>query len=333
MLQRRNNRQARDGRPAQGQGVNNQQATRLAMVGTRASGKSTCIGLLNITAMDMDFDAAEQNDQVGTYLTRIDIGEGQSQVRSVMNDLLNLRFPPPTPTSANFRSHLELVFERRGRLGGRLFSPALHSVELTLTDVAGETMSELLEAIDAGETEFTNFHDFDEINKYILSASSFIMIVDIASLIRGSLPQYQEDQEVNQEQDASMARFVDKLRTWKQQNRTSPRIEKVALIGTKYDEARPLIGLNFGQFGSLEGESVRFLMNYLPQTWQALRSIFPDNTGDHLEVFFSEVAIDQKSTDDYGEVRIHRADTGMRRPQYSVDEYKRLINWFGDLTE
>ena len=332
MLPRRNNRQTRDGRQAGARPTNNQQTTRLAMVGTRASGKSTCIGLLNMTAIDMEFDAEEQQDQIGTYFARAAIGEGESQVRSVMNDLYNLRFPPPTPTSANFRSHLELIFERRGRLGGRLRAPSQQSVELTLTDVAGETMTELLEAVDSGETEFASFHDFDEINKYILSASSFIMIVDVASLIRGSLPQYQEEHEVSQEQDASMARFVDKLRAWKQQNRTSPRIEKVALIGTKYDEARPLLGVNFGQFGDLEGESVRFLMNYLPQTWQALRSIFPENTRDHLEVFYSEVTIDQKSTEDYGEVRIHRSESG-RRPQYSVEEYQRLINWFGELTE
>ena len=332
MLQRRNNRQAGNGRQAQARGSNEQQATRLAMVGTRASGKSTCIGLLNMTAIDMEFEAEEQPDKSGTYFARASIGEGQSQVRSVMNDLYNLRFPPPTPTSANFRSHLQLIFERRGGFAGGLRSPTQRSVELTLTDVAGETMTELLEAIDAGETEFTNFHDFDEINKYILSANSFIMIVDVASLIRATLPQYQETGEDSQEQDAAMARFVDKLRTWKQQNRTSPDIEKVALIGTKYDEARPLIGLNFGQLGSLEGESVRFLMNYLPQTWQALRSIFPSQTSDHLEVFYSEVAVDQKSTEDYGEVRIHRAESG-RRPQYSVEEYKGLINWFGELTE
>ena len=332
MLQRRNNRQSGSGRQAQARGAGDQQAIRLAMVGTRASGKSTCIGLLNMTAIDMEFEAEEQQDKSGTCFARAAIGEGQSQVRSVMNDLYNLRFPPPTPTSANFRSHLELIFERRGGFASRLSSPAQHSVELTLTDVAGETMTELLEAIDAGETEFANFHDFDEINKYILSANSFIMIVDIASLIRATLPQYQETGEDSQEQDAAMARFVDKLRIWKQQNRTSPNIEKVALIGTKYDEARPLVGLNFGQFGNLEGENVRFLINYLPQTWQALRSIFPDKTSDHLDVFYSEVAIDQKSTEDYGEVRIHRAESG-RRPQYSVEEYKRLINWFGELTE
>ena len=333
MFQRRNNRQQRDRRqPQQARTSNNQQSTRLAMVGTRASGKSTCIGLLNLTAIDMNLQAEEGQDQSGSCFVRATIQEGASQVRDVVDDLRQLRFPPPTPTSANFRSHLELVFERRSRLGGRLFSPTQHSVELTLTDVAGETMTELMEAIDAGETEFANFHDFDEINKYILSASSFIMIVDVASLIKGSLPQYQEEQEVRQQQDASMARFVDKLRTWKQQNRTSPRIEKVALIGTKYDEARPLIGLNFGQFGNLEGESVRFLMNYLPQTWQALSSIFPDKTSEHLAVFYSEVTIDQKGTEDSGEIRIHRAESRMR-PQYSVVEYERLINWFGELTE
>ena len=70
------------------------------MVGTRASGKSTCIGLLNMTAIDMEFRAEEEQDQTGTYFIRAEIGEGQSQVRSVMNDLYNLRFPLPLPRAA-----------------------------------------------------------------------------------------------------------------------------------------------------------------------------------------------------------------------------------------
>ena len=326
MLQRRNNRQSRGGRQPQGRGSNNQQPTRLAMVGTRASGKSTCIGLLNMTAIDMEFVAEEEQDQSGTRFIRAEIGEGQSQVRSVMNDLYNLRFPPPTPTGGNYRSHLELIFERRNGLTGRLFRPAQHSVELTLTDVAGETMTQLMEAIEAGQTEFSNMHDFDEINKYILSASSFIMIVDVASLIKES-----DAVDDSQEQDASMARFVDKLRTWKQMNRTSPKINKVALIGTKYDEGRSLLGLG-AEYGNLEAEYTTFMMNYLPQTWQALRSIFPERTTEHLEVFYSAVEIDKRNTEDYGELRIQRAE-GERRPEYSVEEYERLINWFGELTE
>lgn len=331
MMRRRDNRQPTNSRQTQTRGSNGQAPTRLAMVGTRASGKSTCIGLLYLTAMDMALEA-EQPDSAGTHFVRANIVEGQSQVRSVMNDLHRLRFPPPTPTSANFRSHLELIFEHRGGLVSGLFSPTEHSVELTLTDVAGETMTELMEAVDAGENEFASFRDFDEINKYILSANSFIMIVDVANLIKATLPQYQEEADLSQEQDAAMARFVDKLRTWKQQNRTSPKIEKVALIGTKYDDARPLLGQNFGQFGNLEGEIDTFLGNYLPQTWHALRSLFPDRTSDHVDAFYSEVSIDERSTEDYGELRIHRAE-GRMRPQYSVEEYERLINWFGELTE
>ena len=338
MLRRNNNRQSRGGgqqrggRQPQGRGANNNQPTRLAMVGTRASGKSTCIGLLNMTAIDMEFRAEEEQDQVGTRFVRAAIGEGRSQVRSVMTDLYNLRFPPPTPTGGNYRSHLELIFERRSGLAGRLLGPEQHSVELTLTDVAGETMTELMEAIDEGQTEFSNMHDFDEINKYILSASSFIMLVDVASLIRGSTQTPDVMTEDDPEQDAKMARFVEKLRDWKQINRTSPRVDKVALIGTKYDEARSLLGLNFGQSGDLEGEVAEFLRQYLPMTWQALRSIFPDRTSDHLEVFYSEVAIDKRTTEDYGELRIQRAAMG-RRPEYSVEEYERLINWFGELTQ
>ena len=191
-------------------------------------------------------------------------------------------------------------------------------------------MTQLMDAIESGQTEFSNMHDFDEINKYILSASSFIMIVDVASLIKGAMPDSDADLEESPEQDASMARFVDKLRTWKQMNRTSPKINKVALIGTKYDEARSLAGMHY-EYGNLEAEYTTFMMNYLPQTWQALRSIFPERTSEHLEVFYSAVEIDKRRTEDQGELIIQRAE-GERRPEYSSEEYERLINWFGELT-
>ena len=76
--------------------------TRLALVGSRASGKSTCIGLLNLTAMDLTDDPYINPDQrglldttLGMRLMHSSIDEMSSSVRSIMSDLQDVRFPRP----------------------------------------------------------------------------------------------------------------------------------------------------------------------------------------------------------------------------------------------
>ena len=104
-----------------------------------------------------------------------------------------------------------------------------------------------------------------------------------------------------------------------------PPIQSVALIGTKYDAVRNEMGIShLGNLESREGMA-RFMDNFLPQTWMSLHNIVD---GNRLNVFFSEVEM-ARSVD--GEAPRIRTEEGRLRPVYSVDEYKRLIDWIGDL--
>ena len=312
------------------------QPTRLALVGSRASGKSTCIGLLNLTAMDLTNDpytsAAQRgllDHSPGMRLVRSSIDEMSSSVRSIMSDLQGMRFPPPTPPDQAFQSKLTLDFEWK-----RLMGSKRRTVELTITDSAGETLSQLMDNADSGNYSLRlDMRQIDEINKFILSSSAFVILVDMEAVMGKG-----EDTEISDATtDAKLARFVDYLDRWKANDPTSPPIKSVALLGTKYDTVRgnildqPGIGNRdmYGHLGDPHSAAI-FLFNHLPQTEQNLRKLFHTNEiMDHLQVFHSSVDL-APTESDYEEKRIQQVEN-MKRPSYSKDQYQNLIRWMGNL--
>ena len=107
---------------------------RLSIVGTRAAGKSTCIGLLNLTAMDLKYDPVPSQD---LYLKDLLINELSSAIREVVNNLQR----KPTPTNNTFIGLVHFA-EKAG---------PLRTTELNITDVAGETVASLMSNF-AGES-------------------------------------------------------------------------------------------------------------------------------------------------------------------------------------
>ena len=69
---------------------------------------------------------------LGMRLMRSSIDEMSSSVRSIMSDLQDMRFPPPTPPDQALQSKLTLEFKRKRLIGARR-----RTVELTITDSAG----------------------------------------------------------------------------------------------------------------------------------------------------------------------------------------------------
>ena len=312
--------------------------TRLALVGSRASGKSTCIGLLNLTAMDLTDDPYINPDQRGLLdttsgmrLVRSSIDEMSSSVRSIMSDLQDMRFPPPTPPDQAFQSKLTLEFEWKRLIGVRR-----RTVELTITDSAGETLSQLMENAEHGNFSLRlDMRQIDEINKFVLSSSAFVVLVDMEAVMGKG-----EDTDISDSTtDARLARFVDYLHRWKENDPTSPQIKSVALLGTKYDTVRGEILDNpgfgskdmYGHLGDPRNAAI-FLYNHLPQTNQNLKQLFHTNDiMDHLQVFHSSVDLvpDQSEFD---EKRIQQVQN-IKRPSYSKEQYKQLIKWMGTLAE
>ena len=310
--------------------------TRLALVGSRASGKSTCIGLLNLTAMDLTDDpysSAEQRGVLdaatGMRLIRSSIDEMSSSVRSIMSDLQDMRFPPPTPPDQAFQSKLTLEFEWKRLIGARR-----RTVELTITDSAGETLSQLMDNADSGNFSLRlDMRQIDEINKFVLSSSAFVILVDMEAVLGKGEGGASGDTTT----DAKLARFVDYLHRWKENDPTSPQIKSVALLGTKYDTVRGEILDNpgfgnkdlYGHLGDPRNAAI-FLFNHLPQTNQNLKQLFHTNDiMDHLRVFHSSVDLEPGQTE-YEEQRIQQVEN-RKRPSYSQEQYKQLIKWMGSL--
>ena len=304
------------------------QPTRLSIVGTRAAGKSTCIGLLNLTAMDMGNKSTKGAVSRGLHLQNVQIRELNSMIREVVGNLNHGIFPQPTPTNNTFNSSLVLEFGRR-RMG---FGPSVSSVaELNITDVAGETMTALMSNFEQGDFQLQDSEEINEINKFILSASAFVVIVDTEELVNAAMPTSGgNNQPSNSQQDVELARFVDSLIRYKENNRRSPGIHSVALMGTKYDRVRNTLGgRSFNDYGDLNSDQLgkdKFMDNFLPQTWLALDNLVEDKS--RLRIFYSEIEMARNV--DGEEPRIEREE-GRLRPKYSIEEYERLISWIGEL--
>ena len=320
------------------QSVAPNEPTRLALVGSRASGKSTCIGLLNLTAMDLTDDPYSNAEQKGLLdaasgmrLVRSSIDEMSSSIRSIMSDLQDMRFPPPTPPDQAFQSKLTLDFEWKRLLGAKR-----RTVELTITDSAGETLSQLMDNADSGNFSLRlDMRQIDEINKFVLSSSAFVILVDMEV----ALGKGEGGAAGDTSTDAKLARFVDYLHRWKENDPTSPQIKSVALLGTKYDTVRGEILDNpgyghkemYGHLGDPRNAAI-FLFNHLPQTNQNLKQLFHTNDiMDHLQVFHSSVDL-VPGQSEFEEQRIQQVEN-RGRPAYSAEQYKQLIKWMGSLAE
>ena len=305
---------------------NDPEATRLSIVGTRAAGKSTCIGLLNLTAIDLKNDNDKDTTAQGLYLKDSLIIELNSTIREVVGNLNRGIFPPPTASNNTFNSCLVLEFERRRRIG-RANS---YRAELNITDVAGETIAALMSNFARGDFHTEDTDEVEEINKFILRANSFVLIVDTEELVNAALPNSARNDMPDSDglQDVELSRFVDSLLRYKRNNPHSPPIRSVALIGTKYDRVRTRLSGMLNEYGDLENDQAsknRFMSNFLPQTWQGLSNLVDDKR--NLEIFYSSVVMARNIDDE--EPRIARVE-GRLRPDYSFDEYKRLINWIGE---
>ena len=166
----------------------------------------------------------------------------------------------------------------------------------------------------------------EEINKFILRANSFVLIVDTEELINATFTSTNDAQ-----QDVELSRFVDSLLQYKRNNPHSQPIRSVALIGTKYDKVRSRLSGIVNEYGNLENDQeskIRFMRNFLPQTWQGLSNLVEYKK--NLEIFYSSVVMARNV--DGEEPRIARVE-GRLRPDYSFNEYKRLINWIGEMSE
>lgn len=268
----------------------------VCLIGIKGAGKSTCAGLILLTALDIASDPSSK----ATLL----VEEKTLPIRTTADALRKGHFPPPTPIGASLEAFLSLRFRQRVRT---------IAVNIGLTDVAGETLKEVMDYVAAGRFEMPDEARIQDVNRYILNASSFLLVVDLQRLIL-----HRE----GDSQDAQFARFIDLLMRWKKFNKRSPRTKCIGLVFTKYDTVKNTLEVH--EHISLDSESSRlaFLNKFMLQTALILKSKVAEHT---VGTFYSGVGL-ETDEDDMVTGRL-RVVPGTRRPVYSVKEYVRLIAW------
>ncbi len=260
----------------------------LAFVGTRASGKTSCAGLLYLAAQDR---ALRKPLKVRTFERSLDI-------RGISHLMASGDYPPATPVDENFNATVELEF-------GRWFK---RRVSVSFVDMAGETMRSLMDRFERQDFGVDGYVDLNDINRYILSASGHILVADLPRLMGleddGGLPT-----------DTALARFIDAVARYRGQVRRAPKFRGVGLVLTKYDMVRDVLAMEGLAFRS-RFAFMRFIRRFMNQTYVSLDT----HVGfDNVSIFYSGVETHR----DTGKIYIDAA----RRPVYSRDQYDRLLDW------
>lgn len=281
-----------------------QQAAFSSLVGVRGAGKTTFAGLLMLTALEM---SDRRRDMT------VEVTEKTLELRTIVADLLDGMFPAPANIAENYQAEICLRFRRN------FPTPKTTEVRLGLVDVGGETLREVMDRFakqkfDLDEGTLAKIRD---INQFILSANSFMLVVDLERMLLART-------EARDRQDAQLARFVDALFQYKAHNTRSPAVKAVAVILSKYDRVEDLLSARDGI--SLRNASGRraFAGKYMLMSGKALKNL----PAGAVEMFFSAI---QPELDANGEPTGKiRLDTSFNRPYYTADEYERMIMWINE---
>ena len=268
----------------------------VCLIGIEGAGKSTCAGLILLTAMDI----ANTPSNKATLL----IEEKTLPIRTIADTLRKGYFPPSTPLGESFEAFVNIKFKQRVRT---------LAVNIGVTDSAGETLREVMDYIAAGRFELPELDRIQEANRFVLDATSFLLVVDLQRLIL---------HQKTDSQDAEFARFIDLMLRWKKFDKQSPRTKCIGLVFTKYDTVIDMLAS--GENISLDNDSGRqdFINKFMPQVSLILRSKVNERL---LNTFYSSVGL-ETSEDGRSTGRI-RLIPGKRWPVYSAKEYARMISW------
>jgi len=284
---------------------------RVSVIGTRASGKTTALGLICLTCETLS----------SIYPGfKVRIVEKSSGIRQAPSDLRRGHFPPATLPGVWYEADLILKWEDR-------FSQKI--VRLPFCETAGEDIQKWISKFSQGMYQVQqDFHSATELHKYVLSSNGFILVIPVsrALIFAEGKPLEREPEDLPIDPDLNLVRILEKIYDYKEQTQ-SPPIEGMAVLLTKYDLIQPYaqsMGMDLYQPGGVQ----KFMNAYFPQTSQALKyyglekvRFFPS---------YVQVERDQKGRvikwpdgTDKIVMNPHRP----RMPVYSEDSYINLINW------
>ena len=141
--------------------------TTLSFVGTRSSGKTTCAGLLYMTAVDQ----ALRNS------LKVRVRQKSMDILRITSGLHNGEFPPPNPMGSIFKADIALEFGH--------WPWSKHRVNIAFVDVAGEEVGAVMRGY-AGDTPGVTTPissgqeaEMGDVNRNVLNSAGFILIADL----------------------------------------------------------------------------------------------------------------------------------------------------------
>ncbi|RKX93583.1 MAG: hypothetical protein DRP84_08220 [Spirochaetes bacterium] len=289
---------------------NDIESTRVAVIGTRASGKTTALGLLNLAAIDL----AEKDENFTIRIIEKTMG-----IRSVPALLMKGKFPPSTIEGDVFEAVLELTWK------GIIRS---HTIKLPFADTSGETLQTMIDSFRKGMYDLKEFSDLEgakEIHDFILQSNGFIIVTPVTKAIG-----LESSEIIDDDPDVNVARFVDAIVNFKRDNPDSPPIKGIALMFTKYDLVQHALKV-WGMGLESEIGLKKFMHAYYPQTYTILENFGLEKVK-FLESWI-EVEVDEEGNpicDEDGRYKVS-INKRKRRPIYSEKSYISLIEWLKEV--
>lgn len=289
---------------------------RVTTVGTRASGKSTVLGLVTLTC-----ETLSAYDPNFTFT----INEKSTGIRTRSSNLRQGRFPPATPTNEIYEADLIVRFKDKGK-----FNP-WKTVRVPFAESAGEDCAQIMGKF--GEGEY-HLHPRWAVNKEltgkILSSNGLIQICPISrALLWHRMPDEwdKEPEDLPPDPDVNVVRMLKEIFAFKENNRSHP-IEGIAMLLTKYDLIQEYVQ-NMGLDLISQPENThKFMQMFFPQTSAELK-----HRGLDKVKFFPSFVQVERTTDgrviqwSNGGDKIQMHPQRPRTPIYSEQAYIELLTW------
>lgn len=297
---------------------------RVVLVGAKKSGKTTAEGCLSL--------ACELKSQTDPSFSHY-IEEKSSGIRQVPSDLCQGFFPEETPSGLIYEAILHVRQKKPLRE---------KNVDIPVCETAGEDMQNLAGPFeDSIYRQSPNWEDADILNKYIFNSNGYIVVLPVSEANIPFVPsEFKDTHDEPQDNfghfvdpDLVLARIVSAVLAFKKAERTSPRIDGIAVLLSKIDKIMHFVKSQGMDLNTAEGQH-RFLTTYFRQTTSVLKYY-----GLEKVRFFPVFVEVEKTKTPEGKIVISKDAKGKPRialdkknnlPLFSKTVYNELIDWILD---
>jgi hypothetical protein len=287
---------------------------RCAFIGMAGTSKTTNIGLLDATAMDL-----RKKRQGFSSL----IVEGNSGIKEAKDRLFRGRFPEKTPVIPGGRDRgfeAQLRLRQEGRLG-----LTTKQADVPVLECAGEVVENWGRRFEKGmyALDSKDKYTAGELYDYVFQSSAFMLTVSVPQAVEG--PRMTDEGRVLPSTDLQISRLLQTVYDEKEEHGSLHDIQGLCMILTMYDQyAREL---EFDGMDLVKGEGLdKFMDRFLPDTYRTLHFYGLDRT------IFVPTWVDLEVMD--GKVQYWPGTVSPKikltrdgRPSFPTSQFVRIIDW------